>query len=129
MDLNKLKITKADEGATLELKHPGTDEVIPGMSINLLGQDSKKYRELARARQQVALDRVSKGKRASKLDAKELDAQTLADLVATTVSWKGFELEGNALECTPENVLKVYTDFGWVREQALEFQADRANFL
>lgn len=128
-DLNSLKPVKADDGATLELVHPESEEIIPGMTITLLGQDSKVYRKIQLAKQQAALNRISKGKRAVDLDAEKLLDDSIDDLVQLTTAWTGFMLDGVALECTPENVRKVYNEWAWIKEQVQEFSASRANFF
>lgn len=129
MDLNKLKPAKAEEGAMLELVHPDTEEVIPGMTIRLLGYDSSVYRKIALKKQQAALNRISKGKKAMDLKAEQIEEDTIEELVALTVDWTGFEMEGEALPCNPENKRMVYSDWRWIKEQAQEFVANRANFF
>lgn len=129
MDLNSLKPVKADKGATMEVVHPETEEVIPGMTITLLGQDSAVYRKMQLAKQQVILNRMAKGKKVADLDAEKLAEDTIDDLVKLTVKWSGFQLEGKDLEATPDNFRMVYTDWPWIREQAQEFVANRANFF
>jgi hypothetical protein len=130
MDLNTLKAVKADEGATLQLVHPQTEEPLDGMTITLLGQDSAAYRKIQMAKQQMALNRLAKGKRATAdLDAEKLAAEMIDDLAKLTVSWTGFELDGKALKCEKANAVTVYTDWPWIREQAQEFVANRANFF
>lgn len=128
-DLNSLKPVKADDGAILEVVHPENEEIIPGMTITLLGQDSKVYRKIQLAKQQAALNRISKGKRAVDLDAEKLAEDGIDDLVQLTTGWTGFTLDGAALECTPENVRKVYGEWAWIKEQVQEFVADRSNFF
>lgn len=129
MDLNALKPTKADEGAVMDVRHPETEEPIEGMSITLLGQDSNVYRKISLAKQQVALNRISKGKRVVDLDAEKLAEDSVDDLVKMTVTWTGFSLDGKELKPTPENFRMVYTEWQWIKEQAQEFVASRANFF
>lgn len=129
MDLNALKPVKADEGAILELRHPETEELIDGMTITLLGQDSAVYRKIQLTKQQAALSRISKGKRAVDLDAEKLAEDGIDDLVKLTIDWTGFKLDGKELKPTEENVRKVYTEWQWIREQVQEFVASRANFF
>lgn len=130
MDLNDLKAIKADDGAVLQIVHPETDEPIAGMTITLLGQDSVTYRKIQMAKQQTALNRLAKGKRATAdLDAEKLAAEMIDDLAKLTVSWTGFELDGKLLKCDKTNAVTVYTDWPWIREQAQEFVANRANFF
>lgn len=130
-NLNSLKPVLADTGAVLQLVHPKTEEVIEGMTITLLGEDSKVYRKLQLGKQQVALNRMAKGKGAIDLDAEKLSEDTIDDLVKITVAWSGFEDDGKLIECTPENVRAIYSDpyFSWIKEQAQEFKANRANFF
>lgn len=129
MDLNALKPVKADKGATLDILHPETEEPIEGMSITLLGQDSAVYRKLQLSKQQAILNRMAKGKKAADLDAEKLAEDTIDDLVKLTVKWTGFEINGEALPATSENFRMVYTEWPWIREQAQEFVANRANFF
>jgi hypothetical protein len=128
-DLNSLKPVKADDGATLQIVHPESEEVIDGMTITLLGQDSKVYRKIQLAKQQAALNRIAKGKKAIDLDAEKLAEDSIDDLVQLTTGWTGFVLDGNLLECTPENIRTVYGEWAWIKEQVQEFVADRSNFF
>jgi hypothetical protein len=129
MDLNNLKPVMADDGAVLNIVHPETEEVIEGMTITLLGQDSKVYRKIALAKQQTALNRISKGKKAVDFDAEKLAEDSIEDLVKLTTGWEGFMLDGKALEATPANIKNVYTEWVWIKEQVSEFVADRSNFF
>lgn len=129
MDLKNLKPVMADEGALMQVRHPETEEAIEGMTIILLGQDSAVYRKIQLAKQQAALSRISKGKKAVDLDAEKLAEDSIDDLVKLTVDWEGFTLDGKTLEATPENVRMVYSEWNWIKEQAQEFVADRANFF
>lgn len=129
MDLSSLKPVKADEGSVMDVVHPETEEVIEGMSITLLGQDSSVYRKIQIGKQQAALNRMAKGKKALDLNAEKLVEDTIDDLVKMTVGWEGFTLEGKELKPTADNVRKVYTEWPWIREQAQEFVNNRANFF
>lgn len=128
-DLNSLKPVMADDGAVLNIVHPETEEVIEGMTITLLGQDSKVYRKLQMSKQQAALNRISKGKKAVDFDAEKLAEDSIDDLVKLTVDWSGFMLDGKELDCTPANIRTVYGEWAWIKEQVQEFVADRANFF
>lgn len=129
MDLNDLKPVKADEGATLQIVHPETEEPIDGMTIILLGHDSAVYRKLQLAKQQSILNRMSKGKKAAELDAERLNADLIDELTKLTVGWSGFTLDGEELTATPENVKTVYSEWAWIKDQAQEFVSNRANFF
>lgn len=129
MDLSKLKPVKAEEGATLQIVHPETEEEIAGMTITLLGQDSSVYRKIQLAKQQAILNRMGKGKKNIELDAERIGNEIIEEMVKLTTGWTGFQLEGKDLEPTPENVLMVYTEWTWIKDQAQEFVNNRANFF
>lgn len=130
-DISTLKAKKADSGAVLQVIHPGTDEPIKGMTITLLGQDSAVYRKISIAKQQTAINRMAKGKKAADLDAEKLAEDSIEDLVKLTVGWTGFADKGKELECTEESVRAIFADpgFAWLKEQAQAFVNDRANFF
>lgn len=128
-DLNSLKPVMADDGAVLNIVHPETEELIEGMTITLLGQDSKVYRKLQMGKQQAALNRMAKGKKAIDLDAEKLSEDSIEDLVKLTTAWTGFALDGKSLEFTSDNVRMVYNDWAWIKEQVQEFVGNRANFF
>lgn len=128
-DLNSLKPVMADDGAVLNIVHPETEELIEGMTITLLGQDSKVYRKLQMGKQQAALNRMAKGKKAIDLDAEKLSEDSIEDLVKLTTAWTGFALDGKKLEFTADNVRMVYNDWAWIKEQVQEFVGNRANFF
>jgi hypothetical protein len=55
-------------------------------------------------------------------------------MVACTKSWRDdtkttLTLEGEELECSRENVLRVYREYPWIKEQVESAVMERANFL
>lgn len=129
MDLNDLRTTRAEDGATLEVVHPDTEEVIEGMTLTLLGQDSSIFKNLKRKKQNAMLSRMSKGKKAAAMDADTLEKDALDEIVALTTGWKGIELDGKKLPFNEENVRMVYQGWPWLMEQAQEFVSNRSNFF
>lgn len=126
MDLTTLDTRKmADKGSVLQLRHPTTFEPIEGMTITLLGLDSSTYRNKQKALTQDKLDQGRRFK--NSVDISEMD--TLSLLAACTIEWTGFEEGQQALECNEKNVIRVYKDWPWIREQVDAFIGDRANFL
>ena len=116
-------VSPANEGVWMNLEHPVTGEPLE-VKIKLAGIDSDYYKKELRRQQNK---RFKKGFR--KMNAEELESETIELLVACTLDWDGVELEGQALECNPENVRKVYKQFPWIKEQVDNFINDRANFL
>lgn len=123
MDLKNLDVrAAADEGAELVLEHPVTGDPLEGVAIRVLGADSSAYR---RAVKRIAERRH--GKKRVSLDDMERQASEL--MAAVTVSWRNIEVDGEAIDCTEENAIRLYTDYPWIREQVDRFIADRANFF
>lgn len=121
MDLSSLAVSAT---STLELKHPVSGESL-GCSIELCGKDSDIYRNQYAALVKSVADTQAKGGEA---DFTKLDIDVY---VACTVSWSGIEIGEETLECTPENVRRVYSDqaFKWLHEQVVAFVGNRENFM
>lgn len=135
MDLNSLNTkVAAEEGAKLSLVHPATGEVLTdektgkALTITLAGVDSDRYREADRRITDKRLATTQAGRKVS-LTHKSLESDQLERLVAATISWDGVGLGAETLECTPDNVRKIYKELLWIREQVEAFVNDRANFL
>ena len=130
-DLAKLSTELADEGATLELRHPQTEEVIPGAVITLLGEDSKVYRKLEKDRLQSALNRMSKGKKADALQADKAIEDELEKLVSLTKGWTLPPMNGEPITFSADAARKLYSNPGlrWIRDQVSAFISERANFF
>ena len=130
-DLSALdSIVDAQEnGVDIEILHPGTGEPL-GMKFHVVGQDSKPF---IKARRKVVSARM--GKRAiSRKDPEKLERDGLETLACCVVSWStggepGIKLDGEVLDCNPENVMKVFERFPFIREQVDEVVGDRAAFL
>ena len=128
MDLETLDTRKgADAGFELHLTHPRTGEALP-MVINLLGADSRVYQDAQRTQNRRRLAEAQKVRRMT-LTPEALEADALELLVAVTRGWSGFTQGGKAVDCTPQNVQRIYTEFPWIREQVDLAIGDRANFL
>ena len=128
MDLAELDLTKAaNVGAWVDILHPVTGEALD-IKILVIGKDSDKFRELEEKHQRESLEAA---KRTQKLEDRiaAAKAQGEALLVACTVQWQHVELDGVELDCTPENVRKVYSRFTWLRDQVDVAIGTRANFL
>jgi hypothetical protein len=124
MDFGKLNATEyADKGAVLNVLHPATREPLPGVTITLLGQDSKVYKaRLSKMRQSFSGSN-------KKLDISKIEDEAANNRVAVTIAWEGVEENGKPLECTPENVRYMYEKYDWLVEQVDRFVSDRANFF
>ena len=129
MDLSTIDTTEtANEGAVLELRGPDdaplfTKDGAP-VTITLLGKDSDVYTRVVNANANRHLNQRGKPKRS----IEGAKAEGVSLLAKCTTAWSGIVVEGETLDCTYENAVKLYSRFSWIMEQVDEFVADRANF-
>ena len=123
-DLAKLDTAKvAEEGAELFVAHPTTGEDL-GITITLIGTDSKTFRDISKSRATASLKKKT---REIDLDQNESDAVEL--LAKCTKGWTGITENGKEVAFSYDNAVQLYTKYLWLREQIDRFMADRANFL
>ena len=122
--------TNADEGSWMQVEHPITRAPIEGCRILLRGEDSPTAKAHARRVIDQRLRARSKSRKPVEITSAELENDAVAHLVVLTAAWEGvaFDDTGEA-PCTPENALRAYTEFPFLREQAQEFTEDRANYF
>lgn len=127
-DLSTLdSVAAANDGASLELKHPGTHAPL-GIFIRLAGRDSDKFKEADfRARNQ-RLDLAQKGVKMNRT-AEEIDAEVLDMLAACTLGWDGLVENGKEVEFSKAKAKHIYVKYPWIREQVDAFISDRSNFF
>jgi hypothetical protein len=123
----------SEAGYTFEPVYPGTDDGI-GATITVRGPESGPIRAMvdrhlrqARARELAAKKRG--GDVAADVSVDEIEGQTLEMALTYTMAWSGFERDGVALPCTPDNVRAVYVDHPWLKLQVLKEAQDLGNFV
>lgn len=145
--LAKLSTTKpAEAGAEISILHPTTDLPL-GVLITVYGSDSKVCKDIQRKQTNHRLEVGAKQRNKKKptTSAELMEAEGLDLLVGCTKSWRTliFDAEGKPtgsrpqielnddewLDCTPENVRRVYEELPWMKEQVDADIADRGNFL
>ncbi|SLN31738.1 hypothetical protein [Oceanibacterium hippocampi] len=129
LDLQSLDIeAAAGEGASFTLRHPVTDEPLVqdgrAITITLCGADSRRWKAMQRAN----LDRRLRRGRAV-LKSAQIEEENIELLAHCTRDWQGIVYGGEALACTEANARRLYREQSWIREQALQFAGERANFL
>ena len=112
--------------AVLQIVNP-VDGLPTNIKITLASVDSDRYRQASLRIQNEQLKALEKGR--NKASAERLAAGSLDLLVSVTVSWEGIAENGVPLDCTPENVRRVYSELPFIREQVDDFFADRRNFF
>lgn len=134
MDLNQLDVTElANKGTVLELLNPFngdplTDEGekiadknnIKPFFVRMLGSDSDVYRNSIKRR----FER-SQGKKSQKIDIDDAQIKAAELLAKCTIDCYMIE-NGKSVECTKENMVRLYLKLPWLREQAEDHMADRS---
>ncbi len=126
MDLSNLKPV---EGSVLTLLHPATNEEIvcdkgQSFTLTLLSADSDKWQTM----QKRYLEKTLSKRKSNKIDLDESGSKAIEMLARATSACYIVE-NGEKIECAFENLVRIYTDYKWIREQAEAFINDRANFI
>lgn len=123
----------AEQGAVIEIYHPKTNLAL-GITVTVCGTDSDTYKKIQRKQLNRRLEQQSRNRK-MQMTAEELEAEALDVLVACTKAWAtgqtaAIELNPDEwLDCTPENVRRVYEELPWLKEQVDQAIGDRSNFL
>ncbi len=132
MDLNQF--STANEPVFMELRHPGTDEVLKTeagepIGLTVLGTDSEPFVQKERELLNRRLNKVRAKQKADKITVEELDKEELAKLTACVVDFKNITIAGETLVFTPASATKLFSDFPWIRRQVADFVAESSNFF
>lgn len=120
---------KPTNDAVMEVLHPLTGEVMAcdkgkPYTLTLIGADSDKYQ--AMLKRGLEKSYAKKGKKVDLDDASRRGIEMLAKCVTDC----RVEIEaGKFVENSFEELVKVFTEYKWLKEQAEAFIADRANFI
>lgn len=130
MDLTKLNVTAASESGTkMEVLHPTTG-VPTGVTITLVGIDSKIYQD---AQHKINNKRMKSSFRRAgvrfQVTSEEIEQETIELLARCTLDWEDVDWGGKSLPFTYENAKMIYSELAWLREQCAAFIEDRGNFL
>lgn len=117
-------IPAQEEGIVVDILHPVTGDPI-GMSVQVAGPDS----ERARKARQAVMNANMRSNAASRPKANELEESQRKVIAKSVISWIGVELDGKELDCTTDNVIKVFADYPFIYEQVSGAAANRAGFI
>ena len=126
--MNQYETKQSDTGVEMQVYDPD-GEPIKGAKIKLLGKDSQVHKKIDFKRQQSAIDRMAKGKKAFGLKAETLNEQSLDDLAELTLDMGNLEIDKKKIGSDKALIRETYKRFPFLAEQAREFIENRANFL
>ena len=129
MDLSNLDVVAcANEGSILELLHPVDGTVLTdekgkkpkAFFIRLLGDDSDKFRSGVRRA-------FEKNEKSKKTDIDKMLRQSAELLAKCTIDCYFIENK-KPVDCTAQEMTRIYLKYPWISEQANEHMKDRSNF-
>jgi hypothetical protein len=130
MDLSKYQgaAKKFEDGIWIDIKDPYGNDT--DMKVLVASYQSERVQKV---RRQIGNKAIREQRRNPKKagTVEELERATDDVVVACVVDWKGFEMNGEALPCTPENVRSVVVnpDLWFIVEQIDKSAEDQQSFL
>lgn len=132
-DLNSFDKLASDEGAWMHVMDPVKDTPLYNVSgqpvrMKLVGTDSPLYRK----KQREIMNRRLMKKKIINATAEQFEENQVELVMACTVGWEGFILNGQELQFNDSNMREVYINrpaLRFIVEQADRFIGDRSNFL
>lgn len=127
-------VGKVKDTTVVTIKHPDPRKTLKNpdgsaMTVTLHGPYSKRYKETLRAQQQLRVEEMALSGVDGSLNPGELDAMT-RELVAKCIEeWNVWETDEIQLDCTPENIEKVFEEHPWVLDQLNAALGRSGNFL
>lgn len=128
--------TRAQTGVAMPVVHPRerTPIVLAEgelFTVTLCGRSSDAFRQATRLVESTQADRAARGAIST---PEEAERDNVEILTACTRGWTPFPLEDGdqaPFEYSIENARRLWSDrrFQWLREQAMRFVRDDANFL
>ncbi len=131
-NLADLGSSHEDAGQKMEVRHPGTGEVMRHddgrpFTITLVGKDSDRYLQLQRQMTDRRLQAMQRTRQPLLSAMGEKDEVDL--LVNATLDWDVVFGDNGSSKPSPENYRRAYTTARWLRKQVDEFVGNTANFF
>lgn len=133
-DLASLDLgSQADSGAKMEVVNPVTGQLVRDADgntvwIQLLGKHSERADAAVRKITNRRMEAARLGRQ--KIDADDIESESVELLVACTVGWSFTSMGGEPFEYSETNARRLWSDRKYkpIREQADRFIGDLANF-
>lgn len=126
MSVFDLESLEQEDTAIIQLVHPGTGDDLPGLTVEVYGQDSAIFREASRKAEAAYTEysRRNKGKFMPPDRREELDKQKV---IRCTKAVNGLVYKGKEIT-DPEEAYSL-PGYGWIFEQVVAGLMERSNFL
>lgn len=127
LDIKKIRDKHA---ADVELLDPVSGAPLDAI-VTLIGPEHPKRKKIHNDRMRQVREAFSKAGKIEVTDPEDDEAQSIADLAACTIGWRGIVSDGVAIDYTPEAAAALYADpeLGWLRDQVRAFLNRRDVFI
>jgi hypothetical protein len=132
VNLADLASKAEDQGQIMEVRHPGTGEVLRfddgrPYTITLVGKESDRFIELQRKIQDRRAQAMMRSRQPLLAIMSEKDEIDL--LVNSTLSWDVMFGDNGSSKPSADNYRKAYSSTRWLRRQVDEFIGNASNFF
>ena len=124
VELFDLSTLDQNDAFTFELRHPATDDPIPGVTATVYGQDSEQYRAATRKAMHKYTEYPRKH-RGKFMPPEEQEVLEFQKTVAITKSINGLTMGGKSITDIGEILTKVPA----FKDQIAQESTERANFI
>jgi hypothetical protein len=123
MDIANLK----PQTRTIEILHPATKENL-GIRVEVLSLEDSK---ISTQRRKIANQKMQLEQRGKTFKAEDVETNLNELLFATIVSWDWYDADfnGEVLSLTHANVMKVFKELPWFKDQLAEVVGDTESFF
>lgn len=128
-DVGKIKDT-----TVVVLRHPDPRKTLKNpdgsaMTVVLHGPYSKRHKTALRAQQQKRIEVIADTGANVTLDVEEMDAMTREILAHCIEGWTIWETPEVQMDCTPENIARLFDEHPWALEQLSNALGRTASFF
>lgn len=118
MDIASLKPLEEVE---VKISHPLTKEPTD-IVFTVCGTDSKQYRQAVR---DIMVKRMANQDE----DTNAFDTDEIEILARCVIDFKGLTIEGKEPGKDLEDIMQLFTEFSWLKDQVDKFIANKSNFF
>lgn len=121
-----LESLEQEDTAIIQLVHPGTGDDLPGLTVEVYGQDSPIFKEASR-KAEVAYTEYSRRNRGKFMPPERREELDKQKVIKCTKAVNGLVYKGKPIT-EPEEAFNL-PKYGWIYEQVVNGLMERANFI
>lgn len=123
-DLNTAVACNNGVDILIELPNGDPSDIV----IRIVGKDSDQYKKFTRSSMNKRMQQQLK-RGAKRLDAEDLERDEISLLATCTTGWDNIVLDKEPYEFSEQNAKKLYSEWGWIKDQVKEAMESYDDFL